>query len=291
MIKLDVKVVNVSVPQELVSIVGKGVQTKILQSIARGARAKWVQLARTLNSSRKDYIASIQHVEKRGPQKYAIVLDATGKTDEGGSRSYVYMIEHGADPYDMRDTLLAGNSKKIKTNKETGSRYRSIMFRHQTEGTSGVAGQPMGSAHAPSGPMSNAAAKNEMADFKKLGALVHTQALKLNEGQSLKTAGMKFKKDSIPKLRGHHIDNIFEGMKVNLQATNKLGKDGSTEFQRTYSTFRMISDDNLTGDSWMHPGITARNFSGAVADHAAKMVPMAFKTYVEAAMKKRGGSK
>ena len=122
--------------------------------------------------------------------------------------------------------------------------------------------------------MSNAAPHAVVEDVIALGKKVHGAAKKLKPGKSLQ-------KGLAPKLREHHTVDIFAGMKANLQPVQKA--DGSVGHQRTYTTFRTISEANR--ESWYHPGIQARNFLDSMGDYIKKIAPAAIEAFVGQVLK------
>jgi hypothetical protein len=263
---IDVHMVNLDLPEKVMALMSDEAYNTVLIQLANAARDKWIQLAaQGLNSTRKDYIDGIQEVKLQGNlATVALVGEWPNK------------LEHGWEGGDMRDTLLAEDAPHqdtIYTNQQ-GGRYRHVPFRHQTPGTRGTAGAAMGTQYSPNRPGSLAAPHAVLADVKQLGKRIHRKAKQLEAGGRLQTASMR---KPPPKLRPHHVTNIFEGMIVNLQPT-KLSKAGKGPPQRTYTTFRTISEDNPIG--WMHPGVTARNFADEVVQYVQRIAPSAFETYV-----------
>lgn len=240
----------------------------IARDLMEGARAKLIKLASDrLFSTRADYIAGIQPIAREGK---AVVLALVGVLPD--------MIEHGWDGRFLHETLLGDNAKGWKVSKE-GDRYRSIPFRHKTPNAGPQGGQPMGSQYAsqqmsPRNWQSLAAAHAVVDDIAALGKKIHAKAKALTPGKVL-PAGLA------PKLRPHHATDIFAGMKVNLQNVRAPG--GGVAKQRTYTTFRTISEANP--ESWYHPGIQARNLLLEVEKHVEKIAPGAIKAYIDQALK------
>lgn len=118
----------------------------------------------------------------------------------------------------------------------------------------------MGSQFNPSRPGSLAAAHTTGLEGYglALGKSIHKQAKKLitkTEAGAGKSGPTRLSAGLAPKLRPHHTTDIFAGMIVNKQPVHK-GK--GVGFQRSYTTFRMISE--ARPDAWFHPGIAARDF-------------------------------
>lgn len=262
---LSVKTVHLNeAAQKIVSIIGTTGTRAVARNIAEGARAKWIDLAsKELSSSRMEYIQGIQPVEQEtSGNQTTMSVTLVGALPN--------MVEQGASSFSLHKTLLGPDAEGVKTAKD-GGRYRAIPFRHKTPTAGHTGGQPMGSQFRPRGPMSMAAPHEVVEDSVKLGRKIHRQAKKLKKGKRLKEG-------LAPKLRPHHTTDIFAGMKVNLQPVS------GGRFQRTYSTFRMISVDK-TGQprpagKWQHPGITARNFVDQVSTYVDEIAPKAFEAYV-----------
>lgn len=237
----------------------------IARNVMEGARAKLIKIAgRKLKSSRMDYIQGIQPLE--------VGLDGVSLIISG---ALPVMVEEGWDGRLLHETLLrldAPGAKKIRVSKE-GHRYRHIPFRQKTPRASMQGGQPMGSQFQPRGGLSREAPKTIISNSADLGKMIAKKARSLKAGEQL-PAGLA------PKLRPHHTTDVFAGMKVNLQPVE--GKGGKVRYQRTYTTFRTISE-NVT-DKWYHPGIEARNFLDDVHRYVVKVAPGAVNAYVSEAL-------
>ena len=130
----------------------------------------------------------------------------------------------------------------------------------------------MGQAYSDTRSMlSRAQPKNVVTDSAALGKKVYSAAKKLKSGQKL-ASGMA------PKLRSIHSTDIFSGMQARLQPISKPG--GGVSHQRTYETFRTISE-NSSPDKWMHPGISARNYFNQLGDYIQKVAPGAVDAYIK----------
>lgn len=250
MIELDIES---ALDESLHVFVSDAFITYLLYDIADAARAKWIGLAqRQLKTSKADYIKGIQKVRMPGQLEAYIAL--TGWLPNA--------VEQGLDPFDLRETLLADKHKGVKKNKQ-GQKYRPIPFRHQTPGTEGSAGMPMGERYGPMGPMSLAwGAEGLMAakDAKRLGKRVYKAALQLEGKQRLKTRETKGKGFvQVPKLAPWHKTDIYQGMIRARAPYEKVEQTGG------YITFRTISEANQVG--WIHPGIQARQLIPQVERH------------------------
>lgn len=268
MIRVQVVVLDPGAAEALSSLGSPAAREAVALSIMDGARSKLVSLAgEKLRSSRMDYLQGIQPlaVDEDG---VALVL----------AGALPLMVEHGWDERSLHETLLHNPAARGKVRETAdGKRYRFIPFRHKTPGTTHQGGQPMGSQYGPAGALSKARPKNVVADTASLGKRIHKAAKKLKAGQSL-PSGLA------PKLRDDHSTDIFSGMRVNLQSVQKRGgAPGQVGFQRTYVTFRTISD--AQPDKWHHPGIAARNFFDDVERYVRDVAPAA----VEAFLQSTGG--
>jgi hypothetical protein len=221
----------------------------VLDDIAAGARAHWMKLAqRQLNTSKADYIDSIQEVQGSGEERYIALVGWLANA-----------VENGLDPFDLRDTLLNPKNPKVKRAKD-GSKYRPIPFRHQTPGTQGSAGRPMGERYGPLGDLSVAWASKGLlsqSEAVKLGKKIYNKAKKLEGKQRLKTSETKRRGFiQVPKLAPWHKSDIYRGMIKDRAPYKKVDQTGG------YTTFRTISERNPEG--WIHPGIQARRLMDQV---------------------------
>ncbi len=219
------------------------VQKAIITSLMEGARARMIQKAGSmLGSTRMDYIQGIQELEDK---EHGVSLSLLG--------SLPNMVEHGWEGGFLHETLLGDNSSGWKTSAD-GNRYRSIPFRHKTPGTGSQGGQPMGSQFVSSREASDSYAAIRA---QAIGKKIHQKARRMIT-QAEKQAGRKGKTRMgagfAPKLKDHHATDIFAGMQVQKQKVT--GKKGGVSEQRTYTTFRTISEANPA--SWHHPGIEAK---------------------------------
>jgi len=294
---LSVEVVNLGAVIDVLDLLNPGAYKAIVSRVAMGAHKKWVNLAANgLQSSRADYLGGLQPWELEDENTATITLLG----------EFPNMIEHGKEGWDMRDTLLrtpdGARREGVKQN-ASGGLYRAIPFRHQTPGTSGRAGAPMGSQYAASGPMSLAAPHAVVRDTEALGKAVMRAARRLKPGTKMQEGipaafkqGTKSKRVQVTEhglLRQHHATDIYAGMVVKYQETwRQVGRGGQEvpgRPQRTYFTFRTISDDIPPGASpgWMHPGIMARNYAEQVVEHIqTRLAPAAIDGYIAGLMAK-----
>lgn len=242
----------------------------IAMNIMEGARDKLIALAsQKLNSSRADYIHGIQPLELDNDGVALVLAGALPN-----------MVEHGWDARQLQETLLHGpgvDHSKIYT-AEDGSKYRFIPFRHKTPGAgSDLSGVRMGAAYGVRGAASLAQPHTLVKDTKALGRRVHKAAKQL-AGREGMQAGLA------PKLRAHHATDIYAGMRVNKQAVSAPGGGGKAAFQRTYTSFRAISDKQES-PHWFHPGIKAREFFDDTQAYVEKVAQAAVAAYIDAGMR------
>jgi hypothetical protein len=243
----------------------------VLDDVAASARAKWQRLAQTeLHTTRQSYIEGIQEVES-----------------EPGLRSIALVgwlanaVENGMDSFDLRETLLGPNATTRRASR-SGGWYANVPFRHGTPGSTGLAGQPMGSPYAPAGALSRAGGPLTADAAKALGKAVYAAAKRLSSrGPHGKGRTTVPASEGGPLLRPHHATGIYTGMRHERKPyVNPT--TGKTTVQSTYGTFRRISTENTTG--WIHPGIEPHRFVEQVADHVGVIVPAVINQAIQAAM-------
>jgi hypothetical protein len=251
------------VPEALLIAAHPDVIDRVLYDLASGARDFWLKRAgEKLHTTLRDYVDGIQEVEVE-PGRVTVALVG----------ALANMIEDGAQPYDMHDTLLgpsvplAGPGQRGKRVNKAGQFYRSIPFRHQVPGTLGKGGGAvMGSQYFRNSPM----AKQLQAE---LGKAIHKAAKKLAP-----TSGMPGAPTSwggrlppgvagVSKLKPHHTTDIYAGMVRQVKTYGKAT-------QATYTTFRTISD--AVPGKWLHPGIGAVNLADEVQKHVEAIAGDAF---------------
>lgn len=247
--------VTLTPPPALLAIPGLLQQT--LPEVAEGIRNEIVSTAqRELGASGQDYAQGVTMLQYpvttakilRGGYVHVATISLTGWLPNA--------IENGLEPYDMKPALLQGRNAKIA---KDGTRYNTVPFRHQTPGTVGVAGAPMGSAEKRQG-MSKTEAE-------LLGKKIHREARKLKASTSQPGKGTQWgerlaaRVGGVKKLKPHHSTDIYAGM-VRMEKTYREAT------QNQYRTFRRVSDRSPSA-KWLHPGIQRRDFFG----RAAKRVP------------------
>jgi hypothetical protein len=246
----------------------------LARSIMEGARAFLIKRAQQeLHSTRGDFIAGVQPIQREGKE---VVLAIVGVLPN--------MVENGWDGRFLHETLLGDEARGWQINAD-GYRYRAIPFRHKTPGTGPQGGQPMGSQYTASGKsMSMAAPHLIVEDAAALGRKVHRAAKKLisrKEEAQGQRGHARLAEGLAPKLRPHHVTDIYAGMSVNKQPVSKPG--GGVNFQRTYTTFRTISE--ARPDAWYHPGIEARHFLDRVDTFIQTNADKAISAYLKGLLK------
>lgn len=256
MIELDLS--DMISEADLALIDGTRIVEAVLDDLSAAARARWIRAAQTeLRSTAQDYIAGISEVEA-GDGVRVITL-------EGWLPN---AIESGIGPWDLRDTVL-GPDAKVKVS-ASGSRYRSVPFRHGTPGTTGLAGTPMGLRYGPQPDQSLAFASARYLDHSAAAELGQTLYKRAKALRDRKKKSGKIKRGTLPAgvggvglLAPWHTTDIYAGMRrVRKTYVNASGKQTT---QSQYMTWRTISTANPTG--WIHPGIEARHFLGQVERH------------------------
>jgi|WetSurMetagenome_2_1015567.scaffolds.fasta_scaffold32790_2 hypothetical protein len=254
----------------------------VLDDIASSAHAKWIRLAQTdLKTSRQSYIEGIQEVESQPGQRTIALVGWLANA-----------VENGLDPFDLRETLLGPNAKnrhpilasvvrglpKVRT----GGWYANVPFRHGTPGSTGLAGQPMGSPYGPRGDMSRAAGGVMTAgQATAFGQAVYAAAKALQTKTASRKGATLPSSQGGPLLRPHHTTGIYTGMSrtrkpyVNVQT-------GKTTTQPQYGTFRRISTSNPSG--WLHPGIEPHGFAEQVNQHVERIAPTVIAQAIKAAL-------
>lgn len=227
------------------------------------ARGEWVRLGKErLMTSERAYTGAIQ------PEVFTLAgRGLVGHITLDGR--FPYMVEHGADSFDMRDTLLS--SPKAKTSKE-GYRYLVVPFRHMGPTATGRNAPALGSAYR-GGPVGNLIAFG-------LGRAVAAAAKRLAPTTSDATGATKWggrlsEDEGGPQLRGRHVTGIYSGMVRH----GKTYAKGSGSFG---STFRVISNNPASlredggGYNWHHPGLRARNLISSVQEYVERVAPAVF---------------
>jgi len=282
-------------PAELATLIDKlGLgKPDILMQVGRlghVARTHLVTIAqRRLRTTARDYVKAIQPLdltEKDGEFVATIEL-------RGGLPN---MVEHGAEAWDLRTTILKPGTRRLKTSK-AGFYYLSIPFRHMLPGASGKNAPPMGQAHSKAGQAAHHRAFRggmEAKAARAMGRAVARGAQKLSAtwSRSLPQGGHAVihggrlntetdvtkhnKPVPVPVLRPRHAGDIFAGMQREEQFYE-------AEAQNQYVTFRTISnnpasfrEDTAGGGkperNWTHPGIQARHLVPETAGYVQGVI-------------------
>lgn len=267
---------ELSVPPGLSSL--PSIVSALLPEVASAVHGDIVALATAeLNTSKESYVGGVQLLEfpvssdqlSKGVNKFASIV-LTG--------SLANMIEHGAPQRDMRDYLL--KNKKRNT----------VPFRHQTPGTVGVAGKPMG--------MFELRGKSKSVS-EQIGRKIHEAAQEINPTISHASTGVvwgkkkhgkegKITKELTTKLNvlvgknpttsTPHQSSIYAGM-VRKQKLYAVKDDP------TYITFRSISENSPVG-SWIVKPIEGKNYFRK----AAERVPVLWEKALTSEMAKALGA-
>ncbi len=244
-----------AIPHGLLALLSPELIERLLSDVAEVARQKWVNAAaNTLQSSKRDYIDSIQPVESRPGLRLISLVGWLANA-----------VENGKDPWRLRDTLLNAGARVSKA----GWRYRAIPFRHSTPGAkTHQAGAPMGSRLGPTayqskgtaGVMTRGEAHQFGVGLYKIAKRLGQRRYKHKRGAS--SAQMVQERITAaqggPKLAPWHSAGIYTGM-----------QKGGAPGHKGYTTFRMISENpeiKDAGSKWIHPGISARHLVREATD-------------------------
>jgi len=259
------------VPPSIFGVLSQETMLEILGGLADAARGEWIRIVgNELHSTRQDYIAGLQPTEFR---EGVAVIALVGVLPN--------LLEKGMAETDLHDTLLgpgvaeAQVGERGKHPRKAGGYYRAIPFRHQTPGSAGLHGQPMGAAYA---------GHELVPDARRLGQSVYRRAKELEASVSQPGGGTEWggrlAEGLAPKLREYHAVDIYAGM-VRLEKTYEAAT------QSQYMTFRTISRDGAgqpVGSSpWIRPATDGKNFAERVANYVREMAPSAFTAYAQAA--------
>lgn len=261
--------VNVNVGEQVLAQFSEEALTQVLSDIAESVRKKWKDLAgKRLYTSRRDYVRGIQPVELAHLRATITLVGVVAN-----------LVENGMPETDLRDTLLGPNVPvapfglpgKRQGSEHEGHYYRAIPFRHATPGTTGAVGVAMGRAYQEQ--LGEGAAK-------RLGREVYAAAKQLGEdGGGTRTApyrgtayGARLPEGLAPKLREHHVTDIYAGMIRQEKVYEK-------KQQASYVTFRTISTEKREG--WIRPATDGVKLGAEVAQFAIRIAEQSFAQYVE----------
>lgn len=270
------------VPQTLQALLSPEMLERILDIVAAGARNEWIRLARReLHSSKEAYLSGIQPVEASARVR---IIGLVGW--------FPNAVETGAEPFDMRETLL-GPGSKVRKKAADGGWYARIPFRHGTPSSAGRAGTPMGSSYGPVGGTSRrAGGLMGTSEARALGDAVYGAAKRLRATtvrSGMKTQwGERLPAGLAPLLRGpnpaHPDPRMRAGHKTDIYAgmvRERHTYEKATQSQ--YMTFRTISTKVTNG--WIHPGIEAHHLADKVGAYIGRILPAVIGQVFEGALK------
>jgi len=254
------------ISSSVVNFVSDEAMPGLVKNITNAAFNHWRGLAqKQLHGSRADYVKGLQTPKFSGNMGIITLQGA-----------FPNLIEHGGGGGDMRDWLLGANvpetpvGQKGKHRNAAGGFYRAIPFRHQTPGTSGSAGAPMGNPYSKS-----------FKDAKKMGRKVYAaakglEATTMKGGRAVTPKGGRLPPGLVPKLKKIHSADIYAGM---IKASGAYAKAIGSQ----YATFRTISTTSGT-DKWIRPNSSARNFAQQTDAFVRKLAPKVFEQYIKGAL-------
>ena len=215
-------------------------------------------------TTRRDYLNGLQQVEmKPGMVSISLVGD------------FPNYLEHGGPARDMREFLLGPEvpvtspGQKGKRMSAEGYAYRSIPFRHTPPSSSSKTGQAMGSQYS---------GHSLVSDSHAMGKDIYAQAKALsatttNPYSGKTTWGERLSAPNVPKLKGHHKVNIYEGM-VRQEKTYRKAT------QSQYTTFRTISE-HPASEGWIRPPRAGVDLASKMQLYGNKLASSAFEEYVK----------
>lgn len=213
----------------------------VKETAARFAVAWEKEAINSLLTSKQIYVRSIL-VDDDGPARATVRLAGVVPN----------MVETGASGFDIKDGLLNGPNAKISS---TGSRYNVVPF---SFGAPGSLEENFNGGILPSEVYD--VIKNKPQNVSVKGGGAKTKGLQLEEipkpfdEKQVKTISSP---EAGTFRQYQHKTSIYEGV--------SRVKDSVTK-QNRYQSFRAVSD-NSDPDSWMHPGIEARNLSDKAMDN------------------------
>lgn len=213
-----------------------------LAGLAKAAQAEWIRIAQErLRSSREMYVDGLRRADSfsvtslDGEKAYAISL--IGRMPNA--------IELGMSPFDMkgvRPGWLGGG--KAKTAKD-GTKYITVPMRHSTSSDARLA----------------YTGKAAMADLKtELKKTVASYGL----DRMVRTASGQVVTGPVKRVpKDPDVHRYLQGLTRIQTATGGMTKSGMQRGSSTLMTFRRMSEKS-SPESWMHPGLEARNILGDV---------------------------
>ena len=216
---------------------------QVTQSVVEGV--SWAlyegirnQASNSLKSTRQLYLRNLNQPEI-GPLTGTITL--TG--------SLPNMIEQGATAFDMKQGILS--SAKAKQSKD-GGRYMTIPFRFAGAGS-------LGESEVFSGvlPTEIQTMLNKMKSARtSIGGAKES-------GQGLNVKGTKFGKvmtrGAFSELKTRSVFGSYTHKSPIYQGLTRSSTVYEKAMQSQYTSFRRVSS-NSSKNSWIHPGMTAKNF-------------------------------
>lgn len=198
----------------------------VVKDLTLAFHREWEQVAAENLKSARQEYIANLNVVDEGFAKGAVVL--TGQ--------FPNMLEEGADAFDIKEGLLAGPNAKMGAN---GNRYNTVPFK---QGTPGALPENFNGGIMPK-PVHDVAKKKSIGDQIKK--------------QELPKEFQQPKKKSVPSRNAvyEHKASIYEGIKKTKDLAGNV----------SYTSFRRVSD-NSDENSWIHPGLEARDFASKAFD-------------------------
>lgn len=231
-----------SLDERLVSV-DVMLRSDFLREVAIRLRREVIRLAESeLQSTLSDYLFALSDVRGAGTGVAEFALETGVGGGPGQDGRLAIMLESGARPFDMRDTMLDGygdsrvvrmrqtspstaaNPRRFSTGRRLGRGLRSVMSQRDI----------------------NRAARAAWNELRSL-----PPGAELPDGRLRGTPG--------ERLRAHHKRDIFAGMRRDQTTNPATGRPETGTF-----LYRTISLDNA--DGWMHPGFAPKDFFGRASD-------------------------
>lgn len=222
----------------------KGLKKPFLQALAQITYDYIAQRARSdLQSSRGAYLSALT---LNAGKAYRPTITLRGN-------QLASMVEAGHGAFDIRDTMLTDgrNRRVIRMQSDQAGKHTEEWTRHRA----------IRSADRPLQDLVGAEAA------KVLG----TKTMRfLARSKRPRQAG------TAPLLRKHHNTDIFDRMRreTKMNVSGK-GKKRRVTHHYEYAIYRTLSRTHGAGQSWMHPGIKARDFFGAAASRMDSFATLA----------------
>lgn len=241
---------------------------RFLGDLARGDLLTRAQ--RRLRSTAADYVRLIQPLQATGPIHRPVLWLDVGTAAEKGISRFIFLLEHGAGPWDLRDTILKDGTRRLHRS-AAGYLFVYVPFRHMGPNATGFNAPPVGSqfTQATLGPQSRAYhGQLDAAKARALGRKVWNAAMGTKSkpglaptltapGGGMTRWGGRLPEGMAPILRPRHATDIFAGA-VREQKTYQVATQGQMMTWRTISENPMSFRADAGGMNWTHPGLTAR---------------------------------